>query len=198
MNSTTVLRGLCSLSAAVATLVCADRALAQPTTGEKPENRPAPGRAAPRGERPGGFQPGMMGGGQFMPQLQRVLTDEQRTSLRAAMDEQRDKSRELEEKMREARRALLKASLLDAFDEEAVRAKALEVAKLDAELTVLRAKAFAQMKPALSKSQIEELRNPPPFEGGFNRGENDARPPGRKFNGPRDENDLPAAPKGNK
>lgn len=182
----------------LAALLGATGVLAQPATGEKPENRPPPGRPFPRGERPAGFQPGMMGGSQFMPQLQRVLTEEQRASLRSALEEQREKSRELEEKMRDARRELLQASLLDAFDEETVRAKALEVARLDAELTVLRARAFSQMKPALSKSQVEELRNPPPFEGGINRGENDPRPPARRFNGPRDENDLPAPPKRDK
>ena len=198
MKTKTLRRSLSQLTALLLVMAFGDAAPAQPATGEKPENRPPGNRPFPRGERPEGFQPGFMGGGQFMPMFQRVLTEEQRGSLRSAMEEQREKSRELEEKMREARRELLKASLLDSFDEATVRAKALEVAKLDAELTVLRAKAFSQMKPALSKAQVEELRNPPPFDRGGNRGEDQPRPPGRRFNGPRDENDLPATPKAEK
>jgi Spy/CpxP family protein refolding chaperone len=171
---------------------------AQPTADGKPENRPPAGRQFPRGDRPGGgFQPGGMGGGQFAPMLQRVLTEEQRASLRSTMDAQREKARDLEEKLRAARRELLKASVLDPFDEDAVRSKALEVGKLDAEMTVLRARALAQMKPALSTEQIEQLRNPPPLEGPA--GQNQIpRRPGRPPGGPRDENDLPLPPKAEK
>jgi Spy/CpxP family protein refolding chaperone len=174
-----------------ASSLCALTVFAQPAPDEKPGNRPPAGRQFPRGDRPGGgFQPGGMGGGQFLPMLQRVLTEEQRTSLRSAMEAQREQARALEEKLRDARRELLKASVLDPFDEDGVRSKALEVGKLDAEMTVLRAKAFSQMKPALSKEQIEELRNPPPMDGGGNRGENFSLP-GHRPAGPRDENDLP-------
>lgn len=175
---------------------------AQPATDGKSENRPPIGRQFQRPDRPGGFQSGpqggMAGGGLLLPTLQRVLTEEQRASLRAIMEGQREKTRELEEKLRETRRELLKVSVIEKFDEAAVRSKALEFAKLDAEFTVLRAKAFSQMKPALTKEQIEELKNPPPMEGGGNRGEGDRRPPGRKPTGPRDENDLPVPPKPDK
>ena len=170
---------------------------AQPATDGKPENRPPAGGQFPRGDRPGGgFQPGGMGGGQFMPILQRILTEEQRASLRTVMEDQRDKTRDLEEKLRDARRELLRASVLDKFDEDAVRSKALEVGKLDAELTVFRAKAFAKMQPALSAEQIKQFKNPPPLESG---GQNQIpRRPGRAPAGPRDENDLPLPPKADK
>ena len=184
-----------SLSFAIlltASALCALTSFAQPAPEGKPENRPPGGRQPQFRERMQGMiQRDGPGGGQFMPMVQRVLTEEQRTSLRSAMEAQREKSRELEEKMRDARRELLKASVLDKFAEDAVRSKALEVAKLEAELTVLRAKAFSEMKPALSQEQIEELKNPPPMEGAGNRGENFPAPNRR---GVRDAYDLPVTP----
>lgn len=133
-------------------------------------------------------------GGQFFPLMERVLTEEQRESLRAAMESQREAMRGIEGKLRDARRELMKAGMIEKFDEDAVRAKALDVAKLEAELTVLRAKAFSQMKPGLSPEQIEKVRNPPPFEGGEGR-PGVPRRPERGGAGPRDENDLPPKPK---
>lgn len=97
-----------------------------------------------------------------MPMLERVLTGEQRESLQAAMESQRDSMRSLEGKIRGARQALMKASLAEKFDEDMIRAKALEVGKLEAELAVLRAKAMSKMQPPLSEEQIERISNPPP------------------------------------
>ena len=169
---------------------------AQPAPNEKSDNQPAPQRR-----------------GQFQERLQaivpradfaaffRVLTEEQRESFRAAMEDEREKMRGLEEKMRGARKELMNAGLAERFDEDAVRGKALEVGKLDAELTVLRAKALSKMKPALSAEQIEQIKNPPPFNPGEFRGENRAPSPrraDRPSTGPRDENDLPAKPKAEK
>lgn len=70
--------------------------------------------------------------------------------------------RSLEEKIRTARQALIRASLTEKFDEDTVRAKALEVGKLDAELAVLRAKTMSKVQPPLSEKQIERVLNPPP------------------------------------
>jgi len=94
--------------------------------------------------------------------LRRVLTEQQRQSLRTAMESQRDQMRSLEGNIRDARRALMKVTLLEKFDEDMVRSKALEVGKLEAELTVLRAKAMALVQPPLSQEQIERISNPPP------------------------------------
>jgi hypothetical protein len=75
---------------------------------------------------------------------------------------------------------MFQAGLVQKFDEDALRQKALEAGRLDAELTVLRAKALSKMKPPLSPEQIEKLKNPPPFEGGEPRPEfrRDERPRG--------------------
>ena len=127
--------------------------------------------------------------GRFTPGYERlmgVLTEEQRASMRTAMEEQREKVRGLEEKLREARREMLEAGLTKKFDEDAVRAKALETAKLEAEMTVLRVKAFSQMRPPLSADQIEKIKNAPPL-----RGENRDEPPRRRPDIKRDENGLP-------
>ena len=94
-----------------------------------------------------------------MERLFGLLTDEQRASLRRAMEAQREKMRGLEEKLRDARKELFEAGLKEKFDEEAVRQKAMVAAKLDAELAVLRAKAFSQMRPPLSAEQLEKLKN---------------------------------------
>jgi len=116
-----------------------------------------------------------------------VLTEEQRASLREAMESQREKTRDLRQKLRDVRKALFEAGLTSAFDEEAVRSKAMEVAKLDAEMTVLRAKALSQIKPPLSAEQIEKLKNS--FQAGPL--DSEGAPRGRRSNFRRDQNDLP-------
>jgi len=93
--------------------------------------------------------------------MERVLTEDQRESMRSIMASQRDEMRGIQEKMRVARKELLTASLAGKFDEEIVRAKALAVAKLEADLTVLRAKAMSQVQPPLSDEQIEQIMNAP-------------------------------------
>src|SRR5438067_13744615 len=96
------------------------------------------GQAEPKRPRgPGGlgaaFGPG--GGGRAGAGYQRllsVLTEEQKASLREAMDEHREKVRELEEKLRVASRELYAAGLSGNFDEDRVHEKAATVAKLEA------------------------------------------------------------------
>jgi Spy/CpxP family protein refolding chaperone len=137
---------------------------------------------------------GAPGAPRFIPgfdRLQSILTEEQRASLREAMQGQREKLRELEEKIRDARRELLTAGLTDKFDEDAVRQKAMAAAKLDAELTVVRAKAFSQMRPVLSSEQLEKLKAAPAFG---NREEEQPAAPRRRADIPRDEHGLPLKP----
>ena len=131
-------------------------AQAQPNPDKPDRPRPPLGERQP-GEGPGPrFQPGP--GAALM---ERVLTEEQRESMRTIMASQREEMRGIQEKMRAARKELLQASMADKFDEDLVRTKALAVAKLEAELTVLRAKAMSQVQPPLSDEQIEKIMNPP-------------------------------------
>lgn len=97
--------------------------------------------------------------------MEQLLTEDQRDSMRQAMESQREKMRGLQEKIRDARKSLMKAALTDDFKEDAVHAKALEVAKLEADMSVLRLKALAEVQPALSKEQLEKLMNPQPPQG---------------------------------
>ena len=140
---------------------------------------------------------GLAGGpGRFGPGYQRllsVLTDEQKDSLRAAMDQQREKVRELEDRLRDATRDLYASGLMGSFDEDLVRKKADTVAKLEADMTVLRFKAFSRMRPQLSSEQLAKLRELPAGPGGEApiQGELPRKRPDR----PRDENGLPVKEK---
>jgi Spy/CpxP family protein refolding chaperone len=117
-----------------------------------------------------------------------VLTEEQKTSLREAMDQQREKVREIEVKLREATRELYTAGLGEKFDEERLRERAAVVAKWEAEMTVLRFKAFSHMQPQISAEQISRLRDQ---AGGGEGGPIQGELPRKRSEKPRDENGLP-------
>lgn len=159
----------------------------------------------------GGFPQGAQGQRQFQGQggsqagiarIAMVLTPEQRESMRTASEADREKTRELEEKIRDARKAALEATLEKNFNEDALRKKLDVAAKLDTELMLLRAKALSKIEPPLSDEQIQQIKNPPPLgdmirqrqgqgpdgaPGAF-RDQSRPRPPN---DGPRDGNDLP-------
>ena len=163
----------------------------------------------------GGFVPGGPGqrlfqgqggaGNRLVGDIERiavVLTPEQREFMRTANEENRDKTRDLEEKVRAARKATLDAALDKKFDEAVLRQRLEALAKLDVDLMVIRAKMLSKVEPPLSDEQIERIKNPPPMAdmlrqrqgqgpngtpGAF-REQARPRPPG---DGPRDANDLP-------
>jgi len=137
----------------------------------QPGGQPLPGQA--RGQ-------GMMAGGPAANpgRVMMVLTPEQRESMREVSEANRDKVRDLEEKLRVARKAATDAGIGQKFDEAALREKLEAAAKLDIELTLLRAKALASIEPPLSEEQIQKIRNPAPM----NRDQPGQRGPG--FDGP--------------
>ena|SRR5437868_3123509 len=153
-------------------------------------SQPQPRRRPPEGL-PGG--PGRFGPG--YQRLMTVLTEEQKASLREAMEQQRDKVREVEEKLREATRDLYTTGLGRKFDEQSVREKAGAVSKLEAEMTVLRFKAFSQMRPQLSTDQIAKLREGPGGGPGGDGGPIRGELPRKRSEKPRDENGLPVKEK---
>lgn len=200
-----------ALVAAVVALQTIPLAQAQPNSDNPGRQRPQAGQnqmddRRPQGERFGGPQGGQQGfqpggqGGPGMNLMERVLTDDQRDSMRQSLEANREKSREAMEKIREARKALNQAALADEFKENVVRAKALDVAKLEAELTVTRLKALSEVQPALSKEQLEQIMNPPQFrpQAGAPDGEGQ-RPNNRRMNrqrpGPDGGDDMPQPPK---
>lgn len=95
----------------------------------------------------------------FFPALGRLLTDDQRQSLRDLMLSQRDQLQPLEREMRTSRQAMLNEITSGQFDENLVRQYAEQSAKAESELTVIFAKALSQMQPPLSAQQIRQLRN---------------------------------------
>jgi Spy/CpxP family protein refolding chaperone len=134
------------------------------------------------------FGPGPAG--RFSPGFERVLsvlTEEQRASMREAMAADREKIRDLEQKIRESRKELFELGLREKFDEAAVREKAMETAKLDSEMTVLRVKAISKIRPPLTAEQIEKIKS----SAGPETGDRQPEPPRRRRDIPRDENGLP-------
>jgi Spy/CpxP family protein refolding chaperone len=112
----------------------------------------------------------------FFPALGRLLTDEQRLSLVRNMDLQRDQIQPLQEKIRSARAALLNQIVSGKFDEKLARQYAGQSAGAEAQLTVIFARALAQMQPPLSAEQVAQLKT---FQSG-------------RFVGFRDEAETPA------
>jgi Spy/CpxP family protein refolding chaperone len=148
-----------------------------------------------KGDAPGADRPRFQGSGAYGPRagggFERVfgvLTEEQRSSFRQAMEGEREKMRELEQKSGEARRELMEAALVDKFDEARVRQKLNALMKVDADLTMIRIRGLSKVEPRLSAEQLEKLRSAAqPDSAGGPGGERKNRSP----QGKRDENGLP-------
>ncbi|HKI70724.1 MAG TPA: periplasmic heavy metal sensor [Verrucomicrobiae bacterium] len=126
--------------------------------------------------------------------LMSVLTPEQRASFRKATMAQRDKTRQLQQRLRSVRQELFAEALRSKVNEKAIRQRGAEVGKIEGELAVLRARTFSKIQPPLSHDQIQRLKRTTsemrPFRAGPPRG---AGPRGRAPR--RDANDLPAPPR---
>lgn len=127
------------------------------------------------------------------------------------MEASRKEAGPLEEKMRTARRELQEAIHAEKVDEQVIHEKAAEIGKLEGDLAVIRAKAFAKIRPSLSPEQLARMKNMrpefdrprPPFAEGRpgeprRRGEGFDGPPPRPFppegdHGP--DGTLPPRPK---
>jgi len=121
--------------------------------------RPGPPGDGPRGQRPFQFQ----GGPQGAPQgggapLESVFTQEQRMEFGREMRSQGEKLRELNEGVSKLRRELDDLMLAEKFDETLFREKSGEMAALEAERTVMRARAFAKVRPSLTEEQLERIK----------------------------------------
>lgn len=99
-----------------------------------------------------GFNPGMFG-------TAGVLTGQQRASLETALRAEQPRLAQLQAELRTARRNLFIASLTNQFDENALRQKAMaSVARVDAEMIVVRLRAFSKIQPPLTAEQIEKIK----------------------------------------
>jgi Spy/CpxP family protein refolding chaperone len=87
-----------------------------------------------------------------------VLTPEQRTRYRGALEANRARLQEIDAQLQIARHDLEDAVLAEHLDELQVRAKATAVAQLEGEKAVLRARALATIRPTLTLEQVALLR----------------------------------------
>lgn len=85
------------------------------------------------------------------------LDEQQRNTLREAMAKDQDAVQQLNEKLQAAQRELMKEVLAQKQDEKKIREKADAVAKIQADIMVLRAKAFASINPSLTPEQREQM-----------------------------------------
>ena len=141
----------------------------RPGEAQQPQRGEARRDDAPRGEqrgdsRPGEDQRGQPGqpgqpGQQFNPQeLFRDLNDDQRNALRGYLEAQQGVMRETGERSMRLRREITQASMADKPNEGLIRDKIMEAAKLEAESTIARARAFSQVREKLPKETVERLR----------------------------------------
>lgn len=151
---------------------------------------PPPPDAPRRPGSPGGAPPGQRfpvnpmnrGGGGFP--VERVLNEEQREQFREELQTQRSRMRELDEKGAMLRREYEEALFAEKLDEKLVREKAVALGELDADRALIRARAFAKIRPSLSQEQTERLRmlRAEPRDGG---------PPEADFRRPRPGQPIP-------
>ncbi len=149
----------------------------------------------PRGEgRPAEGQRGQPQG-QFNPQeLFRDLNDDQRNALRGFFEANQGVMREIGERSMRLRREITESALADKPNEGLIRDKIMEAAKLEADATIARAHAFAQVREKLPKEVTERLRGmivgmgPRPGMQGPMQGGQDGRREGGDFRRPAGDN----------
>lgn len=124
----------------VGTLMCLVSALSL-TAAEPRDDAKGRGKGAPA-EREGGFRGRPDVDGSRIREMIENLPE----AAREAMREMFGNSRELAEQAREAREALGKVMFAEKLDEQVIREKFLALAKIEADLAVVRARAFAKLK----------------------------------------------------
>ena len=125
------------------------------TAADPPPTDGQPGRA---GRRTGGQAQRGGGGAGGAPM---VLDDQQLQLYREAMQKNNAEVRKLDDKLRTAQKELTQAAIAEKFDENNVRTKAEAVAKIQVEITTLRAKALSSVTPTLKPEQREQLESSP-------------------------------------
>ena len=140
------------LAAAVLGLSAVAAVTAQGPGGGQP---PFGGRGGPGG--PGGRMGGP-GGAIGIPLDRLNLTDAQRDQVKSVVDSHEAELRPLGEKTMTARRALEQAVTADTIDEGAIRAKAADVASVESDMAVARARVHADVLQVLTSDQRAKLK----------------------------------------
>ena len=111
--------------------------------------------AQPHGDA-GGEHRDMRGGFHGLRQL--GLSDEQRQEVRRIMELHKAERQAIGERLREARRAQSEAVMAVPVDESAVRARSAELAKVETDAAVLRARMHAEVYTVLTPEQQEKAK----------------------------------------
>jgi Spy/CpxP family protein refolding chaperone len=90
-----------------------------------------------------------------------ILTQEQRTKMRDAMQGSQTDLTQLNEKLAAAQKDALKAILAKNPDEKTVRAKIEAVTKVQVEMAMLRFKALKEIAPTLTEEQKTQMEERP-------------------------------------
>jgi hypothetical protein len=88
----------------------------------------------------------------------RVMNPEQRRNFSGLMRKQRQQFEALNKQRAEARRKMTQTLFTEKTDEKAVRKASSEVARIEADMALLNRKILDQLKPPLSKKQLEDIR----------------------------------------
>jgi periplasmic protein CpxP/Spy len=86
------------------------------------------------------------------------LTDAQKDQVKGIMDSHRDESRALGDRAMKARQALQAAVMADAVDEGLIRTRAAELATIESDLAVARARIHAEIFRILTPDQQAQAR----------------------------------------
>ena len=190
MKPNTLLR--ISAALAVTAVAAAMLSAAEPVPQNPRPPRGPGGPGGPNGPPGPRFSQQSPRGGMGGFPIEMVLDEDQRAEFREVMDGQRDKLRDLDEKNAKLRRRLEEALFTKELDEKTVRSLSLALGELEADRTLIRARAFAKVRPSLTEEQFERLKNlraeigqgqrpgdQRPGEGGFRPGPpRQPRPPG--------------------
>ena len=160
MNPNPLIRSAGALVAAALLGATIAQAADGPAAATPPPNAP-PARGGGGGGGGGGFGGGGGGGMRGMAGMGNFLDDQQMALLRENLQKQGDERNKIQNKMQEAQKALMQAVLAEKQDDAVLREKADAVAKLQGELTVLMAKAFAPVIPTLKPEQRDTLEKSP-------------------------------------
>ena len=87
------------------------------------------------------------------------LTEAQRDQIKSIIDSHRNDLRSLGERLGTARRAMEAAISADAFDEATVRTRAADLAAVEADMAVMRARIRGQVVQILTGEQLSALKD---------------------------------------
>ena len=110
-----------------------------------------PGRGGPMGDRGGPL------GGLMLNRLD--LTDAQKERVGSILDAHRNTQEAIGTRMREARLALDEAVVTDVINESVVRARAADLAVVEADAAVERARLYSDVYQVLTSDQKSKLKN---------------------------------------